>query len=78
VLPFRTDYGTLTLEELWGPSILFGTEGEHTIGVTTLHDSIHLLYTSFASCPSLLQTGEQILLSSFEGEAKRNRSSAFQ
>ena len=30
-----------------------------------------MLYTSFVSCPSLLQTGEQILLSSFEGEAKR-------
>jgi hypothetical protein len=66
VLPFQTDYGTLILEELWGPSILFGTEGEHMIGAATLNNSIHLLYTSFASYPSLLETGEQILLSSLE------------
>jgi hypothetical protein len=68
VLPFPTDYGSLTLEGLWGPSILFGTEGENTIGVATMNDSIHLLYTSFASHSSLLETGEQILLSSLEGD----------
>lgn len=67
-LPFQTDYGTLILEELWGPSILFGTEGEHTIGVATLHNSIHLLYTSFSSQSTLLETGEQILLSSLEDD----------
>jgi hypothetical protein len=66
ILPFPTDYGSVTLEGLWGPSILFGTEGENTIGVVTLNDSIHLLYTSFDSHSSLLETGEQILLSSLK------------
>jgi hypothetical protein len=62
VIPFETNFGSLTLEGLWGPSVLMGTEGEQAIGVATLHGAIHLLHTSFAPLPSLLETAERTLL----------------
>jgi hypothetical protein len=61
VIPFETDFGSLTLEGLWGPSVLMGSEGEQAIGVATLHGAIHLLHTSFAPLPSLLETAERTL-----------------
>lgn len=68
-IPFETKFGSLTLEGLWGPSVLMGTEGEQAIGVATLHGEIHLLHTSFAPLPSLLETAEQTLLAAL---ASRN------
>jgi hypothetical protein len=62
VIPFETKFGSLTLEGLWGPSVLMGSEGEQAIGVATLHGAIHLLHTSFAPLPSLLETAERTLL----------------
>jgi hypothetical protein len=62
VIPFEASFGSFTLEGLWGPSILMGTEGEQAIGVATLHGAIHLLHTSFAPLPSLLETAERMLL----------------
>jgi hypothetical protein len=39
-LPYETNYGELTLEKLWGPSVLAGFEGEQTIGVATINESL--------------------------------------
>jgi hypothetical protein len=68
VIPFETSFGSLTLEGLWGPSVLMGTEGEQAIGVATLHGAIHLLHTSFAPLPSLLETAERILLAALASD----------
>lgn len=63
VLPFSPQFGELTLESVWGPNVLIGTEGEQTIGVSTLHDSIHLIHTSYQSLPEFLHNAEEILIS---------------
>lgn len=68
VIPFETSFGSLTLEGLWGPSVLMGTEGEQAIGVATLHGAIHLLHTRFAPLPSLLETAERILLAALASD----------
>jgi hypothetical protein len=65
-IPFETNFGSLTLEGLWGPSVLMGTGGEQAIGVATLHGAIHLLHTSFAPLPSLLETAERTLLAALD------------
>jgi hypothetical protein len=62
VLPIETDYGNLTLEAVWGPSVFVGIEGEQMIGAATLHGAVHLLHSSYTPLPSLLQTAERILL----------------
>lgn len=61
VLPFSSQFGELTLESVWGPNVLIGTEGEQTIGVATLHDAIHLIHTSYQPLPAFLNTAEEIL-----------------
>ncbi|WP_336219516.1 condensation domain-containing protein [Citrobacter amalonaticus] len=66
VLPFSSRFGELTLESVWGPNVLIGTEGEQTIGVATLHDTIHLIHTSYKPLPEFLNTAEKILISSLE------------
>jgi hypothetical protein len=58
----ETNYGDLTLEAFWGPSVLVGIEGEQMIGAATLHGAIHLLHSSYAPIPSLLQATERTLL----------------
>jgi hypothetical protein len=62
VLPFGPDFGGLTLEAFWGPSVLVGIEGEQMIGAATLHGALHLLHSSYAPIESLLQTTERTLL----------------
>jgi hypothetical protein len=62
VLPIETDYGNLTLEAVWGPSVFVGIEGEQMIGAATLHGAIHLLHSSYTPLSSLLQMAERILL----------------
>jgi hypothetical protein len=61
VLPFETSFGGFKLESLWGPSVLVGIEGEQMIGAGTLNGAIHLLHTSYAPIPKLLQTMEATL-----------------
>jgi hypothetical protein len=51
----------LTLNALWGPSVLMGFEGEQTVGVTTVNGSLCLLHTSFAPLSTLLRRAELIL-----------------
>ncbi|MRS91463.1 chromosome condensation protein [Enterobacteriaceae bacterium RIT714] len=63
ILPFSSQFGELTLESVWGPNVLIGTEGEQTIGVATLHDTIHLIHTSYKPLPDFLNTAEEILTS---------------
>lgn len=63
VLPFSRKFGDLTLESLWGPSVLIGTKGEQTIGVATINDAIHLIHTSYSSTVGLLESAKNILSS---------------
>ena len=66
VLPIETNYGDLTLEAFWGPSVLVGIEGEQMIGAATLHGAIHLLHSSYTPIPSLLQATERTLLEALQ------------
>lgn len=62
VLPIETDYGALTLEALWGPSVFVGIEGEQMIGAATLRGALHLLHSSYTPIPSLLPATERTLM----------------
>jgi Condensation domain/Phthiocerol/phthiodiolone dimycocerosyl transferase C-terminus len=46
VLGFDSQFGPLKVEEVWGPAVLDGMVGEHTIGVATVNGSICLTHTS--------------------------------
>jgi hypothetical protein len=61
-LRYGTSFGKFKLEALWGPAIVGGFEGERTIGAVTLNGSLHLLHTSHAPAPLLLERMEQALL----------------
>jgi hypothetical protein len=69
-LPIQFETDDLKLKALWGPSVLLGFEGEQTVGVATMNDSLCLLHTSFAPIPSLLQRTERILRSACELEVE--------
>lgn len=45
----------LVAESVWGPSVLAGIEGEHTIGSATFGGALHLVYSSFTPLPGLLE-----------------------
>ena len=47
----------LTVEAVWGPSVLLGVEGEQMIGVATFGGVLHLVYTSFSPVAGLLGQG---------------------
>ncbi|MER5219548.1 phthiocerol/phthiodiolone dimycocerosyl transferase family protein [Streptomyces flaveus] len=66
-LPIGTSYGSLTLESLWGPSVLFGFEGEQTLGLSTLAGTLRILHTSFSPVPELLELTRERLLSAIGG-----------
>ncbi|MBP2171114.1 NRPS condensation-like uncharacterized protein [Erwinia toletana] len=61
VLPFNKKIGNLTLESLWGPSVLLGTEGEQTIGVATINNCIHLIHTSYQPISDFLEHAKNAL-----------------
>ncbi|QGY32440.1 condensation domain-containing protein [Pantoea cypripedii] len=63
VLPFSQNFGELTLESLWGPNVLIGTQDEQTIGVATINGAIHLIHTSYNSTPDFLEEAKNILTS---------------
>jgi hypothetical protein len=67
VLPIGTSYGSLTPKSLWGPSVLFGFEGEQTLGVNTLAGTLRILHTSFSPVPELLGLTRERLLSAIGG-----------
>ena len=54
--------GPLTLEEMWGPAVLSGMEGEHTIGVATVNRSICLTHTSHTPSGALLEAMQSVLI----------------
>ena len=47
--------GGLVAEAVWGPSVLVGIEGEHTIGSATFGGALHLVYSSFTPLPGFLE-----------------------
>jgi len=55
VLAFDRRFGRLQLEELWGPAVGMGFEGEQTIGVATINGSICLTHTTHTSTKGLLK-----------------------
>jgi hypothetical protein len=62
VLAFDNRFGRLRLEELWGPAVLDGMEGEQTIGVATVNGSICLTHTSHTPLEGLLETMRSVLV----------------
>jgi hypothetical protein len=54
--------GPLRLEEMWGPAVLSGMEGEHTIGVATVNGSICLTHTSHRPSGELLEAMQSVLI----------------
>jgi hypothetical protein len=61
VLPFEADFGDLSLEAFWGPSVFVGIEGEQMIGAATVRGAIHLLHSSYTPIASLLEMAEKVL-----------------
>ena len=51
----------LTIDAVWGPSVLLGSQGEQMIGASTFNGALHLLYTSHSPLPGLLETVHQLL-----------------
>jgi hypothetical protein len=45
----------LTVESVWGPSVLLGVEGEHFLGSATFGSALHLVYTSFSPVDGFLE-----------------------
>jgi hypothetical protein len=62
VMTFDNRFGRLRLEELWGPAVLDGMEGEHTIGVATVNGSICLTHTSYTPSQGLLEVMRDVLV----------------
>jgi hypothetical protein len=65
-LRYETSVGKFKLEALWGPAIGGGFEGGRTIGVVTLNETLHLLHTSYAPVPFLLERIEHVLRAACE------------
>jgi NRPS condensation-like uncharacterized protein len=53
----------LAVESVWGPSVLAGIEGEHTIGSATFNGALHVVYSSFTPLPGLLDAIHQKIVS---------------
>lgn len=60
-LPFSSGYGPLHLKSIWGSSILTGILDEQFVGVGTINDCLHLLYTSYTPIPSFLENMKNLL-----------------
>jgi hypothetical protein len=60
-LRYETSFGKFKLEALWGPAIASGFEGGRTIGVVTVNEVLHLLHTTYAPVPFLLERIEKVL-----------------
>jgi hypothetical protein len=55
-LPFPSAYESERLRSIWGPALLTGIVDEQIIGVATLAENLHLLYTSYTPIRSFLRT----------------------
>jgi hypothetical protein len=58
---FPTVPDGLTVESVWGPSVLLGFDAEHVLGSATFAGALHLVYSSFAPLPGLLETLQEKL-----------------
>ena len=65
-LRYETSFGEVKLKALWGPAIGGSFEGGRTIGVVTVNETLHLLHTSYAPVPFLLERVEKVLLAACE------------
>ena len=65
-LRYETTFGEFKLKALWGPAIGGSVEGGRTIGVVTVNETLHLLHTSYAPVPFLLERIEKVLLATCE------------
>lgn len=52
-LPKR--FGALALDAVWGPAVSVGVVGEQVIGASTFDGQMHLVHTSYAPVPGLLE-----------------------
>jgi hypothetical protein len=61
VLAFDNQF-PLKVEEVWGPAVLDGMEGEQTIGVATVNGSLCLTHTSHTRPEGLLEATRSVLV----------------
>jgi hypothetical protein len=52
---FETVPGGMSVEAVWGPSVLGRLEGEHVVGAVTFAGVLHLVYTSHSPVAGLLE-----------------------
>jgi len=69
-LPFSSDYGALRLKSIWGSSFLTGAIDEQIVGVGTVDESLHLLYTSYTPIPSFLENIKSLLSEAWDSVPK--------
>jgi hypothetical protein len=60
-LPFSSDYGALRLKSIWGSSFLTGVMDEQIVGVGTVDECLHVLYTSYTPIPSFVENLKALL-----------------
>jgi NRPS condensation-like uncharacterized protein len=60
-IPYESEFGTIKLEAVWGPTALQGLEGEQNVGIATTNGAIRLLHASYSLIPYLLENTESIL-----------------
>jgi hypothetical protein len=60
-IPYKSEFGELKLEAIWGPTALQGLEGEQNVGIATTNGAIRLLHASYSLIPYLLENTESIL-----------------
>ena len=59
---FPSPPDNLTIENVWGPSVLAGYKGEHVVGSATFNGALHMLYTSHCPATGLLETVQQTIV----------------
>ncbi|MCE7069089.1 condensation domain-containing protein [Dyadobacter sp. CY327] len=64
---YKTDFGTLKLESVYGPMVRSGKGMEQTIGALTTNGSLGLTNTSDNPIPGLLMEIEKILIEACQG-----------
>ena len=65
-MPCESEFGTLKLEAVWGPTALQGLDGEQNVGIATTNGAIRLLHASYSLIPHLLENTELILRAACE------------
>jgi NRPS condensation-like uncharacterized protein len=70
-IPYKSEFGKLKLEAVWGPTALQGLDGEQNVGVATTNGAISLLHASYSLIPYLLENPELILRAAYEDTPAR-------